>query len=284
MSRRIQFLCVALIVPVVLSSSQVALAQGYGGSGGYGGYGNRFGFWDSNLGAFGGGRPPGLAFGYNPAYLASRHFTAGGVAGSVTYGTPQPAACEAPAPRPAALALAATTKTNAPEDKVLNGETAFRRGDYLGAIEDWKTAIADGSRNPVLVMLLGQAYFAAGNYRESAVTTQAAMHALPEDRWGIVVSNRSELYGRSSSYLSQLHELETAVNENPKDPAQRFLLAYHYAYLGYPQPAVAQLDKVVELEPRDEIAAQLRKVVAVNLPAPGAPVITPGAVSHARSR
>ena len=74
------------------------------------------------------------------------------------------------------------------------------------------------------------------------------------------------------------------MNENPKDPAQRFLLAYHYAYLGYPQPAVAQLDKVVELEPRDEIAAQLRNVVALNLPAPGAPVITPGAVSHARSR
>jgi thioredoxin-like negative regulator of GroEL len=202
----------------------------------------------------------------------------------VTYGTPQPAACEAPPPRPAALALAATTKTSAPEDKVLNGEKAFQQGDYLGAIEDWKTALADGSRNPVLVMLLGQAYFAAGNYRESAVTTQAAMHALPEDRWGVVVGNRSELYGNSSTYLTQLRQLETAVNENPKDPAQRFLLAYQYAYLGYPQPAAAQLDKVVELEPRDEIAAQLRKVVALNLPAPGAPVITPGAVSHARSR
>jgi tetratricopeptide (TPR) repeat protein len=133
-------------------------------------------------------------------------------------------------------------------------------------------------------MLLGQAYFAAGNYRESAVTTEAAMHALPQDRWGVVVSNRSELYGDPSSYVRQLGQLESAVNENPKDPAQRFLLAYHYAYLGYPQPAVAQLDKVVELEPRDDIAAQLRKVMALNLPAAGAPVITPGAVTHGRSR
>jgi hypothetical protein len=32
------------------------------------------------------------------------------------------------------------------------------------------------------------------------------------------------------------------------------------------------------------MAAQLRKVVALNLPADGAPVITPGAVTHARSR
>jgi len=224
MSRRIRFLCVALIVPILVSSSHVALAQ-------YGGYGRRYGFFDSGIGAFGGGTYPGRAFGYHPGYLASRAFTAGGVAGSVTYGTPQPEATEAPQ-RTGSLARAATTTTGSPEDKVLNGETAFRSGDYLGAIEDWKSALADGSRNPVLVMLLGQAYFAAGNYRESAVTTQAAMHALPQDRWGVVVSNREELYGNPRSYIFQLEQLESAVNENPKDAAQRFLLAYHYAYLG----------------------------------------------------
>jgi len=54
--------------------------------------------------------------------------------------------------------------------------------------------------------------------------------------------------------------------------------------LGYPQPAVAQLDKVIELEPRDEMAAQLRTVVAPRLPAPEAPVITPGVVTPARHR
>jgi tetratricopeptide (TPR) repeat protein len=279
MFRQIRFLCVALIVPIIASSSHVAQAQWYGGRG----YGSRIGFFDSGIGAFGGGTYPGAAFGYHPRYLASRAFTAGGVAGSLTYGTPQPAATEAPQIT-ACLARAATPTCGSPEDKVLIGETAFRRGDYLGAIEDWKIALAAGSRNPVLVMLLGQAYFAAGNYQESAVTTQAAMHALPQDRWGIVVSNRSELYSNPSSYIFQLQQLESAVHENPKDPAQRFLLAYHYAYLGYPQPAVVQLDKVVELEPRDEIAAQLRNVMAPRLPAPGAPVITPGVVTPARNR
>jgi tetratricopeptide (TPR) repeat protein len=276
MSRRIRFLCVALIVPVIVSSSHVALAQGYGG------FGGRIGFFDSGIGAFGGGTYPGRAFGFDPRYLASRAFTAGGLAGSVTYGTPQPAACEIP-PRPASLARAATTMTCS-EDKVLKGEMAFRCGDYLGAIEDWNNALAGGEGNPVLVMLLGQAYFAAGNYRESAAATQTAMLELPQDRWGIVVGNRSELYGDSSWYNLQLQQLKNAVNENPKDPAQRFLLAYHYAYLGYPQPAVAQLDKVVELEPRDEISAQLRNAVATRLPAAGAPVITPGAVTTAGNR
>jgi tetratricopeptide (TPR) repeat protein len=267
MLRRIRFLCVALIVPIIVGSSHVALAQ-------------RYGFFDNNIGAFGGGRPPGLPFGYSPAYLASRHFTAGGVAGSVTYGTPQPEA-----PRGTwALVRAATTKTCSPEDNVLNGETAFREGDYQGAIAEWNNALAAGPCNPVLVMMLGQAYFAAGNYPQAAVTTQAAMHALPPDRWGVVVSNRSELYCNSKSYMSQLEQLESAVNENPKDPAQRFLLAYQYAYLGYPQPAVAHLDKVIELEPRDELAAQLRDALASRLPDPEAPVITPGVVTSSRTR
>jgi len=74
------------------------------------------------------------------------------------------------------------------------------------------------------------------------------------------------------------------VSRNPKDAEQRFLLAYQYAYLGYPQPAIAQLDKLVEIEPHDEMAAQLRNVVAPLLPAAGAPVITPGAVTPARNR
>jgi tetratricopeptide (TPR) repeat protein len=220
-----------------------------------------------------------MVFGFHPAYLASRSFTAGGRTGSVTYGTPQPAATEAP-PVPAALARAATTTKGSPDDMVMNGESAFRCGNYLGAIEDWKQALAAGERNPVLVMLLGQAYFAEGNYREAAVTTQAAMHTLPQDRWGVVVSNRRELYSNPRSYIIQLQQLENSVNDHPNDAAQRFLLAYHYAYLGYPQSAVAQLDQVVELEPRDEMAAQLRNALAPDLPDSGAPVITPGVVTR----
>jgi hypothetical protein len=278
----VRFLCVAFLLSLILlGSSREVHAQWYGGHGRFGGYGG-WGFFDSGIGAFGGGRYPGYAFGYHPSYLASRAFTAGGVAGSVTYGTPQPEVCESPVP--AALARAATRTTGPCEDKVLSGEAAFWRGDYLGAVEDWNNSLNGGPPNPVLIMMLGQAYFAAGNYREATVTTQAAMRALPQDQWGVVVANRHELYGNPKAYVQQLQQLETSVNENPKDPAERFLLGYHYAYLGYPQPAVAQLDKVVELEPRDELAAELRKVLTPRLPDPGAPVITPGVVTSPRSR
>jgi len=225
---------------------------------------------------------PGAAFGYHPSYLASRAFTAGGVAGSMTYGTPQPAACEPP-PRTTWLARAAT-KCEWPEGKNLNGESAFRRGDYVEAIENWQTALDADQGNPVLVMLLGQAYFAAGNYRQSATATQTAMWGLPPDRWGVVVGNRNELYNNPRSYMFQLQELERAVHENPTDPAQRFLLGFQYAGLGYPQPAVAQLDKVLELEPRDELAARLRNELVPRLPAAGAPVITPGVLTSSGRR
>ena len=39
-----------------------------------------------------------------------------------------------------------------------------------------------------------------------------------------------------------------------------------------------------ELLTRDELAAQLRKIMVPRLPAPGAPVITPGVVTLARNR
>lgn len=283
MSRRIRLLCVAVIVTLAWSDSRVALAQyGYGAFrgfrsyGAYGGYGN---FFDSGIGAFGGGTYPGRAFGYDPRYLASRAFTAGGVTGGLTYGTPQPPPAEAPA---TVLARAIKPTKDSPDDKVLQGETAFWDGNYASAIDDWMQVLAAGPRNPVLVLMLGQAYFAAGNYQEAAAMTREGMQALPQDRWGVVISNRKELYANPHAYASQLQQLESAVKENPKDSAQRFLLAYHYASLGYPQPAVTQLHQVVELDPRDETAIQLLDALLPRLPAPGAPVITPGVTTRGR--
>jgi len=346
MSQRLRFLSVACIVPIILGSSHVALAQwgagygypmygsrygynypslywrlspsytrgygyggyGYGGYGypgyyGYGGYGRRGyyglynGFYDSGISSFGGGIYPGASFGFNPAYLASRAFTAGGVAGGLTFGwpqTPEPevprssalvraATSPAPVPIPPAPASAtpptAAATSGAAESIVVTGETAFRNGDYPAAIEEWKNALGDGPRNPVLVLMLGEACFAAGDYRQAATAIQEALHELPQDRWGIVISNRRELYGRPSTYILQLRQLEDAVNDNPRNTAQRFVLAYHYAFLGYPQAAVEQLEKVADLDPDDRPAAQFREALQSRLPDTGAPVITPGGVT-----
>ena len=98
-------------------------------------------------------------------------------------------------------------------------------------------------------MLLGQALFATGKFDEAAGATQAAMHSLPKDKWGVVVGNYKELYGNTQDYTDQLRALEKAVKDKPDNPALRFLLGFHYAYLGYPQQAVDQLGEGIEIGP-----------------------------------
>ena len=45
----------------------------------------------------------------------------------------------------------------------------------------------------------------------------------------------------------------------PNDPALRFLLGYHYGFLGYPKDGLKQLDKCLELAPKDELAQKLQE-------------------------
>ncbi|MDB5390801.1 MAG: hypothetical protein JWM11_6447 [Planctomycetaceae bacterium] len=138
------------------------------------------------------------------------------------------------------------------------GEAAFKAGDFKGAVYAWRHAVLDDPKNPVLVMMFGQALFATGKYDEAAGATQTAMQQLPKENWGVVVTNYKELYGNNQSYTDQLRALEKAVSEKPKEPGLRFLLGFHYGYLGYPQQAVIQLDKVLETASSDEMARQLR--------------------------
>jgi tetratricopeptide (TPR) repeat protein len=267
-TNRIRFLFFGLIATLILSQSDVAPA--------YGQYYPRYGYGlDDGIGAFGGGYRyyPGRAFGFPRSYLASRAISAYGGFGTVSYGTPQPPPAPPEPRRPATLLRAAKEQAG---DRVLNGEAAFWDGDYNAAIDNWCKEIAAGRSNPVLAMMLGQAYFAAGQYREAAGATQAGMRALPPERWGVVVSNRSELYSDPEAYKDQLRKLETAVRGKPEDPALRFLLGYHYAYMGYPEAGLAQLDRAVKLDPEDELAMQFRETLKRRAANPGAPVITPG--------
>jgi tetratricopeptide (TPR) repeat protein len=151
------------------------------------------------------------------------------------------------------------------------GEAAFKAGDYKGAVYAWKHALVDDAQNPVLLMMLAQALFANGSYEEAAGATQAAMHMIPKDKWGVVVTNYKDLYGNVQDYTTQLRGLEKAVKDKPDNPALRFLAGFHYAYLGFPKEAVDQLDKAIKLQPQDEMAKALREEMQAKLPKPVAP-------------
>jgi tetratricopeptide (TPR) repeat protein len=121
-------------------------------------------------------------------------------------------------------------------------------------------------------MLLGQSLFQTGNYNEAAGATEAAMNLLPEDKWGAAVENYKQLYGNIQNYTDQLKALEKARDAKPDDAAIRFLLGFHFGYLGYPKQAVRELDKAVELQPRDPAARKLHDIFAAKT---GSPAVGP---------
>jgi len=163
------------------------------------------------------------------------------------------------------------------------GEAAFKAGDYKGAVYAWRHALVDDTKNPVVVMMLSQALFATGQFDEAAGAAETAMHVLPKDQWGVVARNYKELYGNAADYANQLRALEKAVGEKPNEPALRFLAGYHYAYLGFPQQAVDQLDKALKLNPKDEMAKLLRDEMRAKLPNSTAPAVRPAPQAPAAS-
>lgn len=247
---------------------------GYGGYGygGYGGYGGGYGNWGYGYPAYGDGY---ASYGYDPYAAGYGQYAA------VDPGYVDPNAYGAAVYPPATAALPpdAVATTAAPVvDGTANlgwtdkGEAAFKAGDYNAAVYNLRHALVDDPENPVVVMMLGQALFATGKVEEAAGATQAAMHVLPKEQWGVVVSNYKELYGNPQDYTTQLRTLEQAVRDKPDSPALRFLAGFHYAYLGFPQQAIDQLERVLKLAPQDEAAKLLRDEMRSKLSQPaGAP-------------
>lgn len=162
-----------------------------------------------------------------------------------------------------------TVKASDAEVFAQKGENDFKAGDYKAAVYAWRHALVDDPQNGVLLMMLAQGLFATGSFDEAAGAIQQGMMMLPEDQWGVVVSNYKELYGKIGDYTTQLRALEKAVKNAPDDAGAHFLLGYHYGFLGYPQQAVKQLDKTLELQPGDQLAKKLRDQFQAKLPQGG---------------
>jgi tetratricopeptide (TPR) repeat protein len=142
------------------------------------------------------------------------------------------------------------------------GDYAFHARDYMAANRDWQHAVVDDPSNGALAMKLALAMFAVGKYREAAGTTQQALMLLPQERWGQAVSDSKKLYPNPNDYLDQLKRLAKAAADKPNDPALRFLLGFHYGYSGRVADAVRELNKLVQLQPKDQLGRTLRDLMA----------------------
>jgi tetratricopeptide (TPR) repeat protein len=207
---------------------------GYGGYGGlgYGGYG--FSPWGYNLLAY----RWGYSSYYNP-YCASY---------SYPYNYNQPVIIAYSATPSTVVEPSVATDVDAARD-------AFKAGDYTAAIDAADRAIKASPDDPVAHELRALALFALRRYDEAAAGLNSLLAVAPGWNWDTM----RELYANADAYTRQLRNLEAFVRENPDNAAANFVLGYHYLVTNYTDAARKKLQRVVDLEPKDRVAAQLLK-------------------------
>lgn len=129
----------------------------------------------------------------------------------------------------------------------------FAEGDYPAALKLVNRAVAAAPSDPLLQQFRALTLFAQGNYKEAAACLYATLSVGPGWDWSTLRS----FYPDAEAYNQQLRALEKYVLANPGASDARFVLASHYLTCGYDAAAKAQLEKAVELNPKDHLSAQL---------------------------
>lgn len=224
---------------------------GLGGLGGLGGYGLG-GYGLGNYGGYGlyGGYPIGWGLGglglgslaYSSGYLpySNPYYNTGW--GGYNYGRP--------------LMIATSMQANPSAADLFNNAIAqFQAGDYNSALTTVDNAIAQNPNDPAMHEFRALTLFAQANYPAAAATIHSVLAVGPGWNWDTMAG----FYPDVAVYETQLRALEQAANSG-NTPEQHFLLGYHYQSTGHPDAASAQFAKVVELNPNDRVAADLRQM------------------------
>ncbi len=132
---------------------------------------------------------------------------------------------------------------------------AFRRGNYRQAARMASHAAVELPRDPEVHQMVALALFALGDYPGAAAAAAAALANGQPWRWPELRAQ----YASVSTYEAQLRKLEKRVRDHPNDVPARFLLAYHYLVLGHARVAREELQALVRVEPRHQLAQGLLK-------------------------
>jgi hypothetical protein len=246
----------------------------YGGGWGWGlGFGLGAGI--ATVGAVTLGSPWGWGYYsyYNPYWVAP--------VGGVTYinysqpivAAPPVAPALPPATRPTLPGPSDSAGAPSDQEKALtifdSGHGFFKRGDYQLALAQTNRAVALLPNDSLMHEFRALCLFAMKDYQQAAAATYAVLSIGP----GWDMATLTSLYPNPSVYNQQLRALENYRDENPNAADARFLLAYHYMLAGKNEQATAELEAVVQLEPKDQLAAQLLK--GLTTPPPDQPPASP---------
>ncbi len=267
-------------------------AIGPNGAYGWAGYAGPAGHWCRNWGgwyngyapAWGYGRwdylwdtyPAAMAFGatmwginaINTAFGVSGYYNPyydGG--GAVSYSQPiagDPTYMNAPADQSASAQSPGTD----PLTQTFNdARSAFSNEQFGEALKLTDAALKQAPRDAALNEFRSLCLFALGRYRDAAATIHAVLAAGPGMDWTTMIS----LYSNPDTYTAQVRKLEDAVRAAPNSADLKFLLAYHYITQGHKDDAVALLQDVVKLQPKDELSADLVKMYSPPPAPPASP-------------
>jgi uncharacterized protein (TIGR03066 family) len=131
--------------------------------------------------------------------------------------------------------------------------SAFYEGNYAEALKQADAAVAEMPKDAVLHEFRSLVLFALERYRESAAAIHAVLAVGPGWDW----TTLSGMYASQDTYTAQLRALETYRTNHPDAAEARFLLAYHYLTASHTDAAATELRRVVQLQPKDGVAAEL---------------------------
>jgi len=153
----------------------------------------------------------------------------------------------------------------------LAARDTFKAGHFARALSLTELALQPYPNDPVLHEFRALCLFALGRYDEAAAVLYAVLTAGPGWDWATMIG----LYSDVDTYTSQLRALEAAIKGSTAVASKRFVLAYHYMVQDYLEQARQQFERVVKLEPKDELAAQFTKVLTAPSEAPTAAATGP---------
>lgn len=135
-------------------------------------------------------------------------------------------------------------------------EEAFRKSNYGEAVRLANHALVESPNDGKLMLLLAQGLFAVGDYQGAAGAIHRAASMLNPEDWGYVVENYGKYY-QGNGFVDQMKRLESFLKANPEAGYARFLRGYQFGYLGQTDVAIRDLNRALELESRDQLAAEL---------------------------
>jgi tetratricopeptide (TPR) repeat protein len=144
--------------------------------------------------------------------------------------------------------------TEASESHIATSQEAFRRRDYLKALESANKAVAEAPGDGALHEYRALVLFALGKFSEAAGVLNPVLAGGPGWDWSTMV----RLYDSQDTYMKQLDALQKYSDAKPEAADAKFLLGYHYMVCGHLTEANQEFTEAARLQPADSVSAQLR--------------------------